>query len=257
MSDSLKGRLVFITGASGGIGRATALTLAARGCSLALHYNSNTDAALALSEELRHKYSSSSNPEFQAVLFKADLSSYEGARDLHARVVSTLGNPDILFNNAGSTLGISGVSKIDEIDTETFEKTWRVNCGTAFELTKLCLPHMETQGWGRVIFCSSVAALTGGVVGPHYASSKSALHGLMHWISQKYSASGITSNCIAPALIMNTGMFPGDPSDLKKRIPVGRLGMPEEIAATVELMAANGYMTNKVITVDGGWLARD
>lgn len=257
MTDSLKGRLVLITGASGGIGRATALALAARGCSLALHYNSNTDGALSLSEELKHRYPASSHPEFQAVLFKADLSSYEGARDLHSRVVSTLGNPDILFNNAGSTLGLSGVAKIEDVDAETFEQTWRVNCGTAFELTKLCVPHMVERGWGRVLFCSSVAALTGGVVGPHYASSKAALHGLMHWVSQKYSAVGITANCIAPALIINTGMFPGDPGDLKKRIPVGRLGMPEEIASTVEMMVANGYMTNKVITVDGGWLARD
>ena len=137
--------------------------MAARGCSLALHYNANTEAALSLSEEIKRKH-----PDLNATLFKADLSTYDGARDLHARVIEVIGHPDILFNNAGATL-VSHVKKLEEIDAEMFEKTWRVNCGTAFELTKLCISNMEKNGWGRIIFCSSVAALTGGVIGPHYA----------------------------------------------------------------------------------------
>jgi 3-oxoacyl-[acyl-carrier protein] reductase len=84
-------------------------------------------------------------------------------------VTSTLGQPTILFNNAGSSLGKSGVKSISDITIDDFEKTWRTNCGTAFLLTQLCIPAMEEKGWGRVIFCSSVAGFTGGVVGPHYA----------------------------------------------------------------------------------------
>lgn len=105
----------------------------------------------------------------KAGAFQADLSTYDGARALHTAVVRELGQPSILFNNAGMTMGKSGVKDISEISVEEFEKTWRGNCGTAFLLTQLCIPSMLEQGWGRVIFCSSVAGFTGGAVGPHYA----------------------------------------------------------------------------------------
>jgi 3-oxoacyl-[acyl-carrier protein] reductase len=79
-----------------------------------------------------------------------------------------MGNPTILFNNAGITLK-TNIKSISEISIEEFEQTWKANCGSAFLLTQLCLPSMEKAEWGRVIFCSSVAGFTGGVVGPHYA----------------------------------------------------------------------------------------
>lgn len=91
---------------------------------------------------------------------------------------------------------------------ETFESTWRINAGSPILLAQLCLPHMEKQGWGRIIFNSSVAALSGGVVGPHYASSKSALHGFVHWLGANVAKKGITVNAIAPALIEDTTMLP-------------------------------------------------
>jgi len=83
-------------------------------------------------------------------------------------VRDNLGDPTVLFNNAGLTLK-HGVQSIEEISIAQFEETWRANCGSAFLLTQLCLPFMEHAGFGRVIFCSSVAGFTGGVVGPHYA----------------------------------------------------------------------------------------
>lgn len=89
-------------------------------------------------------------------------------RRLHSSVVSRLGHPTILVNNAGLTLK-HGVKKITEVSMAEFEETWRANCGSTFLLTQLCLPEMEKRGWGRVVFVSSVAAFTGGVVGPHYA----------------------------------------------------------------------------------------
>jgi 3-oxoacyl-[acyl-carrier protein] reductase len=89
-------------------------------------------------------------------------------------------------------------------------------------------------------------------VGPHYASSKSALHGFIHWLATKTASSGITVNGIAPALIADTKMLPGGNEELSKKVPVGRLGTPEEIAETVSWMVRCGYVTNKVIAVDGG-----
>lgn len=156
-------RIALITGASGGIGRATCHALATPGTTIAVHYHSSADTANALVADLS-KY-----PGVQAQAFQADLSTYDGARALYSAVKSALGSPSILFNNAGVTLGRSGVRDIAEVPIEDFEATWRANCGTAFLLTQLCIPDMESAGWGRIVFCSSVAGFTGGVVGPHYA----------------------------------------------------------------------------------------
>lgn len=185
----LSSHLALVTGASGGIGRATCLALATLGCSIAVHYHSSEAKAKAIIEELHAK-------GVKAEAFKADLTNYDEVltppklprtllplsppippktslnnhqvRALHAAVVSFLGHPTILFNNAGLTLK-SGIKKITEISIEEFEHTWKANCGSAFLLTQLCLPVMENNGWGRVVFCSSVAGFNGGVVGPHYA----------------------------------------------------------------------------------------
>ena len=157
----LSSHLALITGATGGIGYATALSLANLKCNIAVHYNAAADNAASLVTQLR-------SLGVKAESFQADLSNYDGARNLHKDVVEKMGHPTILFNNAGITRK-SGVKDISEVSIEDFELTWRANCGTAYLLTQLCLPNMIEQGFGRVIFCSSVAGFTGGVVGPHYA----------------------------------------------------------------------------------------
>jgi 3-oxoacyl-[acyl-carrier protein] reductase len=165
----------------------------------------------------------------------------------------TLGEaPTILINNAGATGGHSRVTSVQDVSIEDFEKTWRINCGSAYLLTQLCMPAMEKAGYGRVVFVSSVAGFTGGVVGPHYASSKSALHGMIHWLAGAYAKKGITVNGVAPALIKQTKMLPGSSEELANKIPMGRLGTPKEVAETVLWMVKTQYVTNKVIGVDGG-----
>ncbi len=111
---------------------------------------------------------------------------------------------------------------------------------------------MRARGFGRILFTSSVAALTGGIVGPHYASSKAGLHGLTHFLAVRVAADGVTVNAIAPALIEDTGMLPGDPGELAQRVPVGRLGRSSEVADLALAVIRNGYVTNQVISVDGG-----
>lgn len=244
MSD-LSSQLALITGATGGIGRATARALAALHCNIAVHYNSATDTAKKLVDELLQL-------NVQAQAFQADLSSYDETRRLHKEVTEAMGHPTILFNNAGLTLGKSGIKDISEVSIEDFENTWRANTGSAYLLTQLCIPSMVEADFGRIIFCSSVAGLSGGIVGPHYASSKSALHGLVHWLANTYAKKGITVNAVAPALISDTAMLPGTNETLASKIPIGRLGKPEEIAETVLWMVKTGYVTNKVIAVDGG-----
>ncbi|KJA17333.1 hypothetical protein HYPSUDRAFT_170644 [Hypholoma sublateritium FD-334 SS-4] len=248
-TESLKGKLALITGCSGGIGRVSALALANHGCSIAVHYNASKGKASDIVTQLKIS-------GVNAVAFQADLSQYNNVRKLYADVVAQMGPVDILFNNSGVTNTVIGPQgNIQDLSIDEFESTWRTNTGSSYLLTQLCIPHMLEQKWGRVIFCSSVAAGTGGIIGPHYASSKSAMHGLMHWISMRYAKDGVTCNAIAPALIKETTMMANVPDELVQRIPVGRFGLPEDIASVVEMLVLNSYMTNKIIVADGGWTA--
>ena len=111
---------------------------------------------------------------------------------------------------------------------------------------------MQLRGFGRVLFMSSVAAFTGGIVGPHYAASKAGLHGLTHFLAARVASSGVTVNALAPALITNTGMLPGDPEHLRQQVPVRRLGQPDEVADLALSILRNPYTTNQVISIDGG-----
>jgi 3-oxoacyl-[acyl-carrier protein] reductase len=131
-----------------------------------------------------------------------------------------------------------------------------VNLTAPFVLARRVAPGMASRGFGRVLFVSSVAAFTGGVVGPHYAASKAGLHGLTHWLASRLAGEGVTVNALAPALIERTGMLPGASDDLSARIPVGRLGTPEEVADLAIPVLRNGYLTNQVFTLDGGMYPR-
>jgi len=97
-----------------------------------------------------------------------------------------------------------------------------------------------------------VALVTGGLVGAHYAASKAGLHGLTHYLARRLAPCGVTVNAIAPALIAETGMLPADPGDLHRRVPVGRLGRPDEVADLALAVITNAYVTNQVLSVDGG-----
>lgn len=115
---------------------------------------------------------------------------------------------------------------------------------------------MKERGFGRILFISSVAGFTGGIVGPHYAASKAGLHGLTHHLASRVAEAGITVNALAPALIESTDMLPGDPGYLQRAIPIGRLGRPDEVAEMAIAMLRNAYLTSKVVSLDGGMHAR-
>ena len=218
VSSQTKRKVALITGATGGIGRATAVALARTGdFDLALHYNS-------ASEETRNAISSSIKYEARAKdirvsFYRADLGDFDSVRELHQNVVKEVGDVDVLFNNAGANAGHNQVQSLADVPIDAFEQTWRINTGSGILLAQLCLPQMEEQKWGRIIFDSSVAAFTGGVVGPHYASSKSAQHGFVHWLANNVAKKGVTVNAVAPALIGGTNMMGDSESDeVKNRI---------------------------------------
>lgn len=237
--------MALVTGASGGIGGALCRCLAAEGAAVAVHYRSDAQAAERLVEEIRAGGG-------EAALFEAELSQADRAGALVGEVEERLGAVDILLANAG----LSQPGSLEEIDAETFDLALAVNLRAPFLQVRRVLPHMRRQGWGRILFTSSVAAFTGGLVGPHYAASKAGLHGLLHFIAARVAGDGVTVNAIAPALIEETTMLPGDPGDLTRRIPVGRLGKPSEVADLATAILRNGYMTSQVVEIDGGMYPR-
>ena len=213
-------KTALITGATGGFGSATAIALAKEGgWDLALQFNSATVAVRdALSEKI---VATRKGPKGQCRIsfYMADMGDYGNVRKLYKEVAGDFGGVDVLFNNAGASGGLSGVQGLNDVPFEVFETTWRINTGSAILLTQLCLPYMEEQGWGRIVFCSSVAAFTGGFVGPHYASSKSAQHGFVHWLANNVAKKGITVNGIAPAMVGGTSMMDANQDEeVKKRI---------------------------------------
>jgi 3-oxoacyl-[acyl-carrier protein] reductase len=157
-----------------------------------------------------------------------------------------LGPIEILVNNAG----IAPHYPWDRIPEEGWDEIMAVNLKSAYLVTQAVLPGMRARKWGRIINIASGAAATGGVVGPYYAASKAGLLGLTHGYASFTVREGITVNAVAPSLIMTD--MSKDLSVNPEKIPVGRYGSVEEVAAAVLLLAGNGYMTGQTIFVNGG-----
>jgi 3-oxoacyl-[acyl-carrier protein] reductase len=242
MSDpDFMGRVALVTGGSGGIGGELSARLAAAGAAVAVHYAGNRDAAEKVAAGIVEGGG-------RGAAFGADLREADAPERLIAAVEGGLGPVDVLAANAG----LSRPSSYEDVDAAAFDETIAVNLRAPFLLARRVLPGMRRRGFGRILFTSSVAALTGGIVGPDYASSKAGLHGLTHFLASRVAADGVTVNAIAPALIEETGMLPGDPRELAARVPVGRLGTPGEVADLAVALIRNGYVTNQVVSVDGG-----
>ena len=112
--------------------------------------------------------------------------------------------------------GRSQIAQLQQVDAAAFDEMIAVNLRAPFLLARRTMPAMAERGFGRVLFMSSVAGLTGGIVGPHYAASKAGLHGLTHYLARRAAGEGVTVNALAPALIEDTGMLPGDPGALAR-----------------------------------------
>jgi 3-oxoacyl-[acyl-carrier protein] reductase len=235
------GRVALVTGASGGIGRAIALGLAGEGAVVALGYGTSREAA----ERLAAKISAAGG---RAAAIGADLRRPDAPGELVQAVEAELGPVELLISNAG----LGRQRSLEEISIDEFDETLATNLRAPFLLAQRTLPGMEQRGFGRVLFVSSIAAFTGGIVGAHYAASKAGLHGLTHFLASRFAPSSVTVNALAPALITDTGMLPGEPEQLRQRVPLGRLGQPEEVADLAISVLRNPYLTNQVISIDGG-----
>lgn len=239
--DSLNGRTALVTGGSRGIGRQIAIALAQEGARVAVACRSGLPEAEEVARSIERAGGT-------AIALAADLSDPEQARRLVDDVAARLGPIEVLVNNAG----INPSKPLAELTVGDWRQTIDVNLSSVFYVTQAALPAMRERRWGRIIILSSVAAQTGGVIGPHYAASKAGLLGLMHGYASQLVKEGITANAIAPALV-ETDMIKGNAAITPDKIPLGRFGRPEEVAAVAVMLARNAYITGQTINVNGGW----
>jgi 3-oxoacyl-[acyl-carrier protein] reductase len=234
------GRVALVTGASRGIGRAVALALAECGAKIAINFRSRVREAEAVVAAIEARGG-------EAIAVAADVSVAAAVEAMLSTVAVQLGPVDLLVNNAGVALRRS----IDDLSEVDFDQTIATNLKSAFLCTQAVVPGMRERRFGRIVNISSGAARGAGVVGVHYNASKAGLEGLTRGYAARLAPYGITVNAVAPSLI-DTEMMQGTPNEAVQRIPVGRKGMPEEVAQAVVMATTNPYMTGQTVQLNGG-----
>jgi 3-oxoacyl-[acyl-carrier protein] reductase len=240
MMPPLTNRIALVTGASRGIGKSIALALANAGADIAVNYNSNSQAADQVCEAIRATGR-------KAIPVQADVSKTKDVDRLVATIEKELGPPTILVNNAG----IAEILPAEKVTEEIFERFLRVNLTSMFLVTQRVIPGMRAARWGRIINVSSIAAQTGGIIGPHYAASKAGILGLTRSYASHLAKDGITANAIAPGLI-ETDMAASLPSEIRSKIQPEMVGSPDEVALLAVLLAENKMMTGQTLNINAG-----
>jgi len=236
----LTNRVALVTGGSRGIGRAIALALADAGANVAVNYREAADNAHAVADALRAAGR-------RAIAVAADVSDGTAVAHMVRKIVTDLGPVDLLINNAGIAL----IRTVDELTEADFDRTITVNLKSAFLCIQAVLPHMRAQRWGRIVNISSGAARGAGGIGVHYNASKAGMEGLTRGYAARLVSEGVTVNAVAPSLI-DTDMMSARRDDYAKRIPLGRMGTPEEVAQATLLVLGNPYMTGQTVQLNGG-----
>jgi 3-oxoacyl-[acyl-carrier protein] reductase len=237
---TLANRTALVTGASRGIGAAIALALAEAGANVAINYRDRTAEAVSVAAAVK-----AIGPK--AITVAADVSYTKSVAAMVQQTQQQLGPIDILINNAG----IAMIRGLDDLTEADFDTTIAVNLKSVFLCTQAVLPHMRAQHWGRIVNISSGAARGAGGVGVHYNASKAGLEGLTRGYAARLVKEGITVNAVAPSLI-ETDMVRSGVASPPARIPLGRFGTSEEVAAVVMMLINNEYMTGQTVALSGG-----
>jgi NAD(P)-dependent dehydrogenase (short-subunit alcohol dehydrogenase family) len=256
--DKLLGKVAFVTGGTRGIGAAICRSLAAQGADVAAGYSGNQERAEMFVQDIAGAY-----PESHTSVHRGDIGNADDCRRTVAEVIEQHGRLDILVNNAGIT--------VDRTVLKMTDDDWRrvidVNLSGAFYLSQAALKHMLDRGSGRIVSISSIIGETGGIGQVNYAAAKSGLFGLTKTLAREAAMQlqragntdgiGVTVNAVTPGYIA-TEMLDSVPEKvldgLRAKIPLGRLGEPEEIARVVHFLAADAsaYITGQIWGINGG-----
>jgi len=247
-------RTALVTGASGGIGRATALALARRGDRVGVHYFSKADAAKAVVDDIVAAGG-------QAAAFGADLRRASDVSTLMARVAEALGPIDVLVNNAGDLIERLSLLQMTEA---RWHEVIDLNLTSVFLCTQVVAPSMIARRSGVIVNMSSLAAHNGGGPGAFaYAASKAGVIALTKAMAKELAPHGIRVNCVAPGLIGDTAFHdrftPRETFDAAaKTIPLGRAGTPEDGASVIAFLCSDesAFLAGETIEINGGMLMR-
>ena len=243
---NLTDKVALVTGASRGIGQATAIELAKAGADIVVNFIGNEAVAqetVAAIEALGRK----------AIKIKADVGNAEDVQAMVDEAVAAFGHIDILVNNAGITRD----GLLIRMKDSDWDDVLNINLKGVYLVTKAVAKLMVKQRAGRIINMTSVSGVTGNVGQANYAAAKAGVIGFTKTCAKELAARGITVNAVAPGFI-ETAMTDVLPEKIKEGIaatvPFGRMGQPEEIASVVTFLASDfaSYITGQVLNVDGG-----
>ena len=241
----LDGKVVLVTGASRGIGKAIALLAAENHAHVIINYNKNGNNAAELVDLIHEK-------GLSAYMIKADVSSEDEVRDMFSSIKEKYSRLDVLVNNAG----LMRNSLLALTSTELFDQTIDVNLKGTFLCTRYASNMMRKQRSGRIINISSIVALQGNEGQAVYSASKAAVIGFTRSAAKELGRYGITVNAVAPGLIetdLIKDLKPEIKDKMLSHISLGRIGTPEDIAKVVLFLSSDlaNYISGSVIAVDG------
>jgi NAD(P)-dependent dehydrogenase (short-subunit alcohol dehydrogenase family) len=248
-----EGRSVVVTGAGSGIGRAAALTFAARGANV-LVADLNAEAAEQVAKEI-------TDAGGTALAIVGDLSDQAVVDRVVAGAVDAFGGVDVLVNNAGV---MDRMSALGETSDAEWDRVIGVNLSAPFRLTRAVLPHMQAAGRGTIVFTASEAGLRGSAAGAAYTASKHAVVGLVKNLAVMYRGQGIRTNAIAPGPTLTNIQVQADPEAHGPKVvgaligaTIGRMASPEEQASAIVFLASDAAsdVNGVVLPVDDGWSA--
>lgn len=247
MTDTNTPRVCFVTGASGGIGRAVAVALAEAGhTQIAVAWSGNAEGGAQTCKEVEAAGATS----LGVAVDVADPTSVESA---FKQVEAAFGPPEVLVNNAGITRD----GLLMRMSDDDWQAVLRTNLDGAFHMIRRATPKMLRARFGRIVNVGSVVGSVGGAGQANYSAAKAGLIGLTRATARELASRGITCNVVAPGPIttaMTDALGEDRRTELAAAVPLGRFGSPEEVAATVAFLASDlaGYITGAVVPVDGG-----
>ncbi|MBI3207745.1 MAG: glucose 1-dehydrogenase [Candidatus Solibacter usitatus] len=250
MLPELKGKTALVTGASRGIGAATAVSLAKAGCSrVVIHYNSYPEGAQAVTGRIRE-----AGAETESL--QADLATPAGIRGFRETVRARVPEIDILVNNAGSLVQRSSLADFPE---ELFDKVMDLNFRSAWFLAQECSPAMVKKGWGVIVNLSSIAARHGGGPGAAiYSASKAAVACITKGMAKELAAKGVRVNAVSPGTVDNHFHEKFSTKEMLdsmvKMTPAGKLGTDQEVADTILFLCsdASRFIYGQTLEINGG-----
>ena len=241
-------KCALITGATRGIGKQIAITLAKQGYNIALNYRKENEELNELKKEIE-------KIGVQVLAVKGDVANFENCENFVKQVIERFGQIDVLVNNAGITKDML----LMRMKKEDFEQVIDTNLVGTFNVTKNVVPYMMKARSGRIINISSVVGISGNAGQTNYSASKAGIIGFTKSLAKEIASRNILVNAVAPGFI-ETNMTDVLKDDVKqeiaKNIPLKRMGTTQDVANVVKFLASDdsSYITGQVINVDGGML---